>query len=137
MGASNSKQAHLPVMPDEVMQAWLTDRAGVYVDGTFGRGGHSNLLLEQLEGQGRLHVFDRDREAIATAEKLASSWPQMQVHHAPFSAMALRLEACGDAGRVNGILLDLGVSSPQLDDPSRGFGFKDNGPLDMRMNTQI
>jgi 16S rRNA (cytosine1402-N4)-methyltransferase len=107
---------------------------GVYVDGTFGRGGHSRLLLEQLGAQGRLVVVDKDPLAIAAANELAKQDGRVTVCHASFADLKSQLEDLELAGRVTGILLDLGVSSPQLDDASRGFSFRADGPLDMRMD---
>lgn len=126
--------SHLPVMPEEVLSAWLTDPDGVYVDGTFGRGGHSKQLLEKLTKDGRLYAFDRDLSAIDVATGLAGQHEQLRPIHQPFSMIANFIEREGLLGEVNGVLLDLGVSSPQLDDASRGFSFMRDGPLDMRMN---
>ena len=125
---------HLSVMPDEVLAAWFTQPSGIYVDGTFGRGGHSRQLLERLETGGQLYAFDRDVEAIGVAGELAREYPQLQPVHQPFSQISSFIEGEGLLGEVDGLLLDLGVSSPQLDDASRGFSFLRNGPLDMRMN---
>ena len=123
---------HLPVLSREAPEALVARPDGLYVDGTFGRGGHSRLILERLAQQGRLIAFDRDPEAVAAAAAIKD--PRFQIVHAPFSAMKERL---GDLGirQVDGIFLDIGVSSPQIDDPSRGFSFRFEGPLDMRMDT--
>ena len=123
---------HLPVLSREAPEALVARPDGLYVDGTFGRGGHSRLILERLAPQGRLIAFDRDPEAVAAAAAIKD--PRFQIVHAPFSAMKERL---GDLGirQVDGIFLDIGVSSPQIDDPSRGFSFRFEGPLDMRMDT--
>jgi len=107
---------------------------GIWVDGTFGRGGHSRALLERLSGSARLIVFDKDPLAIAAARRLADADSRVTVLHAPFSAMQQELEALG-VTQVNGVLLDIGVSSPQIDDGARGFSFMREGPLDMRMDT--
>ena len=124
---------HLPVLSREAPEALVARPDGLYVDGTFGRGGHSRLILERLAPQGRLIAFDRDPEAVAAAAAIKD--PRFQIVHAPFSAMKERL---GDLGirQVDGIFLDIGVSSPQIDDPSRGFSFRFEGPLDMRMDRQ-
>ncbi|MBK6660820.1 MAG: 16S rRNA (cytosine(1402)-N(4))-methyltransferase RsmH [Proteobacteria bacterium] len=102
---------------------------GTYIDATFGRGGHSRALLERLGPHGRLIVFDRDPEAIACARELAAGDARVSVVHAAFSSLA----ECG-ARDVDGVLFDLGISSPQVDDASRGFSFRQDGPLDMRMD---
>jgi 16S rRNA (cytosine1402-N4)-methyltransferase len=105
---------------------------GVYVDGTFGRGGHSRLILERLGPRGRLIAFDKDPQAIATANTIADA--RFEIVHDSFATMAEALEARG-VSQVDGILLDLGISSPQVDDAARGFSFRFDGPLDMRMDT--
>ena len=109
-------------------------RDGIWVDGTFGRGGHSRALLAQLSSRARLVVFDRDPQAIAEAERLAAEDARVTVVHAPFAAMQRELSSRGIA-EVDGVLLDVGVSSPQIDDAERGFSFMRDGPLDMRMDT--
>ena len=114
----------------------MTGADGIYVDGTFGRGGHARAVLEKLSAGGRLIALDRDASAVASAaedEKLAAD-PRFRVVHTAFSAMTATLAALGIA-QVSGVLLDLGVSSPQIDDPTRGFSFRFDGPLDMRMDT--
>ncbi len=123
---------HKTVLLHEAVDALLTDRAGVYVDGTFGRGGHSRLILSTLTEQGRLIGIDKDPAAIATGDELAELDNRFAIHHGSFTD----LRAVNDEQPVDGILLDLGVSSPQLDDPQRGFSFMNDGPLDMRMNHQ-
>lgn len=107
---------------------------GIYVDCTFGRGGHSAAILAKLGGRGVLHAFDQDPEASAAASALRAQHPILQFHPANFSTLAATCAALSIDGRVNGVLFDLGVSSPQLDNASRGFSFKNDGPLDMRMN---
>jgi 16S rRNA (cytosine1402-N4)-methyltransferase len=109
-------------------------RSGVFVDGTFGRGGHSRLLLTQLNADARLLVFDKDPEAIAAARQLQCQDPRVTVIHAGFATLADQLERLG-IDSVDGVMLDLGVSSPQIDDAARGFSFMRDGPLDMRMDT--
>ncbi|MCP5199396.1 MAG: 16S rRNA (cytosine(1402)-N(4))-methyltransferase RsmH [Gammaproteobacteria bacterium] len=124
--------AHVPVLLDEVLSHMITDRGGAYVDATFGRGGHARALLAGLAADARLRVIDRDPEAIACARELAAHDPRVEVVAGPFSALGTQ---CADLrGRLAGVLLDIGVSSPQLDDAARGFSFRHEGPLDMRMD---
>jgi len=132
--ASAGALQHTTVLLDEAVEAVLTRPDGVYVDGTFGRGGHSRALLARLAPGGRLIAFDKDPEAIAVGQALAAADARFTIVHDSFSAMAEALAARGVA-RVDGVLLDLGVSSPQIDDPSRGFSFRFDAPLDMRMDT--
>ncbi|WP_114418549.1 16S rRNA (cytosine(1402)-N(4))-methyltransferase RsmH [Marinospirillum perlucidum] len=126
---------HLTVLLQEAVAAWHQDPGGVYVDGTFGRGGHSRLLLQHLNEQGRLLGIDKDPRALQVGHQLAAEDSRFSIHHASFADLPSCLEEAGIRGGVQGILLDLGVSSPQLDDPERGFSFMQDGPLDMRMNT--
>ncbi|PWF44318.1 16S rRNA (cytosine(1402)-N(4))-methyltransferase RsmH [Massilia glaciei] len=126
---------HRTVLLDEAVDALAIagPRAGgVYVDGTFGRGGHSRLILSRLGPQGRLIGFDKDLQAIATAEQVGDA--RFEIVHDSFASMSGALGARG-IERVDGILLDLGISSPQVDDAARGFSFRNDGPLDMRMDT--
>jgi 16S rRNA (cytosine1402-N4)-methyltransferase len=130
---------HRTVLLDEAVDALALEgarAAGTYVDGTFGRGGHSRLILSKLAPQGRLIAFDKDPQAIATAEQLIEQTrdPRFEIVHDSFATMREALAARG-IGQVDGILLDLGISSPQVDDASRGFSFRNDGPLDMRMDT--
>ncbi len=125
---------HVPVLKDEVLQFLAIRPDGFYVDGTFGRGGHSRAILEQLGPCGRLLALDRDPDAVAVARELQAADPRFQIVHSAYSALGEVLAAQDAAGRVDGILLDVGVSSPQLEDPARGFGFRVSGPLDMRMD---
>lgn len=122
---------HRTVLLDEAVDALVTRPDGVYVDGTFGRGGHSRAVLARLGDEGRLIAFDKDPRAIETAESIEDA--RFEIVHDSFAAMKGALDARG-IGRVSGVLLDLGVSSPQVDDPARGFSFRANGPLDMRMD---
>ena len=122
---------HRTVLLDEAVDALITRVDGVYVDGTFGRGGHSRAVLARLGQAGRLIAFDKDPQAIATAHTIAD--PRFEIVHESFASLAPALAARG-VERVAGVLLDLGVSSPQLDDPTRGFSFRADGPLDMRMD---
>ncbi len=124
--------AHRPVLADEAPREVLSRPDGIYVDATFGRGGHSRRLLKLLGAGARLFAFDRDEEAVAAARAIDDA--RFSIIHAPFSEMAARLAERGVA-RVDGILMDIGVSSPQIDDPQRGFSFRFDGPLDMRMDT--
>lgn len=126
---------HRTVLLDEAVDALQLDgeRAnGLYIDGTFGRGGHSRLILSRLGAQGRLLAFDKDPQAIATAEQITD--PRFQIVHDSFATMASAL-AERSMPKVDGVLLDLGISSPQVDDAARGFSFRNDGPLDMRMDT--
>jgi 16S rRNA (cytosine1402-N4)-methyltransferase len=125
---------HVPVLKDEVLQFLAVRPDGLYVDGTFGRGGHSRAILGQLGPAGRLLAIDRDPDAVAVARDLQAEDPRFQIVHSAYSALGDVLAAQGFTGRVDGILLDVGVSSPQLEDPARGFAFRATGPLDMRMD---
>lgn len=129
-----NEYGHTPVLVEEVVNGLKLRPDGFYVDGTFGRGGHSRAILARLGGDGRLLVFDRDPEAVARARHLAEQEPRLDCVHAGFSSMRRELEARGRCGEVDGVLLDLGVSSPQLDDSRRGFSFSREGELDMRMD---
>lgn len=125
--------SHQTVLLEEAVGALVTRPEGVYVDGTFGRGGHSRLILERLGVEGRLLVVDKDPEAIREAECLASEDARVITQRGSFAGLPDHLRG-QDWEQVDGILLDLGVSSPQLDDPARGFSFMREGPLDMRMD---
>ncbi len=126
---------HRSVLLDQAVELLLTDSNGCYLDGTFGRGGHSRLILERLGEDGRLLGIDKDPEAVRFGEALAAEDGRFVVSHGSFADMELAAATQGwDAGQVRGVLLDLGVSSPQLDDPARGFSFMSDGPLDMRMD---
>lgn len=130
----NAEHKHISVLLDEAVQALGVQAGGCYVDGTFGRGGHSRLILQQLGAEGNLLGFDKDPEAIAAGEALAQEDGRFSIVQRSFAQMRDELEQRDLAGKVDGVLLDLGVSSPQLDDASRGFSFSHDGPLDMRMN---
>jgi 16S rRNA (cytosine1402-N4)-methyltransferase len=125
---------HQTVLLAEAVQALVTRDGGCYVDGTFGRGGHARAVLARLDGRGRLIAFDRDPEAVAAAAALCAADARLSIVHASFGAMREALAARGIAC-VDGVLLDLGVSSPQIDTPGRGFSFRHDAPLDMRMDT--
>ncbi len=126
---------HLSVMLEEALHHLSTKGDGVYIDGTFGRGGHSQRILKALGKNGRLIAFDRDETAIncERAQKLSQD-SRFKLVHAPFSEMEKVVTNLNLNGKINGILLDLGVSSPQLDDETRGFSFMNDGALDMRMD---
>ena len=126
---------HRTVLLDEAVDALNLEGArttGTYIDGTFGRGGHSRLILSRLGDGGRLFAFDKDPQAIATAQQVSD--PRFAIVHDSFATMQDALAARG-IQQVDGILLDLGISSPQVDDAARGFSFRQDGPLDMRMDT--
>ncbi len=127
---------HTTVLLNEAVDALVTDEHGTYVDGTYGRGGHSRALLGRLGGRGRVIALDRDLDAIqaATSGDTRVIDPRFSIHHTAFARMAEVLAAQG-VDRVHGVLLDIGVSSPQIDNPERGFSFRFDGPLDMRMDT--
>ena len=125
---------HQTVLLNEAVDALSIRSDGIYVDGTFGRGGHSKKILMNLGPTGRLIVFDKDPQAIEVAMKLASEDARVSVVHNGFSSLSTALNGLGIA-KVDGILLDLGISSPQIDDGSRGFSFRFDAPLDMRMDT--
>ncbi len=124
---------HTAVLLAEAVDALVTAPDGIYVDGTFGRGGHARAVLARLAPAGRLIAFDKDPQAIDAAAALAGD-PRFAICHASFADMRAELEALG-IRRVDGVLLDLGVSSPQIDTPERGFSFRFDAPLDMRMDT--
>ncbi len=125
---------HIAVLLDEAVEALAVRADGCYMDGTFGRGGHSRLILERLGPDGRLLGFDKDPLAIATGNALAAEDGRFVVVQRSFADLGEEAVARGLVGKVDGLLLDLGVSSPQLDDAERGFSFLNDGPLDMRMN---
>jgi 16S rRNA (cytosine1402-N4)-methyltransferase len=130
----NSGFTHITVLLDEAVEALAVRADGCYMDGTFGRGGHSRLILQHLGPDGRLLGFDKDPQAIATGQSLAAEDGRFVIVQRSFAELGAEAQARGIAGKVSGILLDLGVSSPQLDDPERGFSFMNDGPLDMRMD---
>ena len=125
---------HLPVLPTETLAALNLHPNGIYVDGTFGRGGHTAAILKGLGPHGRLLALDRDPDAARWAAQQFGDDPRFTFIQTPFRRLATVLKEQGCLGQVNGILLDLGVSSPQLDDAERGFSFRRHGPLDMRMD---
>ncbi|HEU4626022.1 MAG TPA: 16S rRNA (cytosine(1402)-N(4))-methyltransferase RsmH [Steroidobacteraceae bacterium] len=131
---------HTPVLVEETLSALAPVAGGYYVDATFGRGGHTARLLAALGGEGRVLAIDRDAQAIAAGRKRFADEMRLTLVHAAFADLAAIVSAHAPQDehgqpRVNGVLFDLGVSSPQLDDPARGFSFRADGPLDMRMDT--
>ena len=132
-----SLDEHKPVLVDAVLAALAVRPDGCYVDATFGRGGHSARILAVLGPQGRLVAIDRDREAIAAGRARFASEPRLALVHGAFGELAALLRAAQPQCRVyDGILIDCGVSSPQLDNAARGFSFQQDGPLDMRMDAE-
>lgn len=131
---TNSGFTHITVLLEEAVEALAVRADGCYLDGTFGRGGHSRLILQNLGPEGRLLGFDKDPQAIATGQTLAAEDGRFVIVQRSFAELGAEAQERGLAGKVSGILLDLGVSSPQLDDPERGFSFMNDGPLDMRMD---
>jgi 16S rRNA (cytosine1402-N4)-methyltransferase len=125
---------HEPVLVDEALAALAVEAGGFYVDATFGRGGHTARILEAVGGEGRVLGIDRDREAIAAGRERFADEMRLALVHAPFSEIARIVPAHAQARSCLGVLFDLGVSSPQLDAPERGFSFRADGPLDMRMD---
>ena len=130
----NDEQQHKPVLLDEVLEALSTVDDGIYIDCTFGRGGHSRAMLKFLGHQGRIIAIDRDPQAIQEGKALASEDKRFTIEKGAFSILEEVVDRLGVTGKVNGILFDLGVSSPQLNDAERGFSFMRDGPLDMRMD---
>ena len=123
---------HVSVLLHESIDGLAIKPDGIYIDGTFGRGGHSRQILSRLGENGRLYSIDRDPQAIAEAKTITD--PRFNIIHGPFSGLKGYVEELGLVGQIDGVLLDLGVSSPQLDDADRGFSFMKDGPLDMRMD---
>lgn len=130
-----SDYEHQPVLLDEVLEALNIQEMGCYVDATFGRGGHSRAILDRLSEKGRVIALDQDPQAIAYGKQAFASDPRIEFEHCNFSQVKPVITAHQKANGINGILMDLGVSSPQLDDADRGFSFLRDGPLDMRMNS--
>jgi 16S rRNA (cytosine1402-N4)-methyltransferase len=124
----------VPVLLDEVLRFLAIRPGGIYVDATFGRGGHSRAILAELGPAGRLRGMDRDPDAVAAGCALALADSRFSIDHERYSRLRAVLERRGEFGAVDGVLLDIGISSPQVDDPRRGFSFRLDGPLDMRMD---
>ena len=131
-----SSNAHVPVLLGPVLDGLDIKKDGIYVDGTFGRGGHSSAILQRLGSEGRLIAMDRDPQAIAAADEALTRDPRFELLRSDFEKLGERIEEKGLAGQIDGLLLDLGVSSPQLDEAGRGFSFLRDGPLDMRMDPE-
>lgn len=127
-------QPHLPVLLNEAVTALAIQPDGFYIDATFGRGGHSRAILQQLSDQGHLLGLDRDPQAIEMGQQLAQQDSRFTIQHAAFSHLSEVVHARLWQQQISGILMDIGVSSPQLDDAQRGFSFSQDGPLDMRMD---
>jgi 16S rRNA (cytosine1402-N4)-methyltransferase len=125
---------HMPVLVEESLAALALQADGYYVDATFGRGGHTARILEALGGEGRLLALDRDAAAIAAGRARFANEVRLTLVHAPFAELASLVPQHSHGRPCRGVLFDLGVSSPQLDDPARGFSFRADGPLDMRMD---
>ncbi len=128
--------AHTPVLLDEVLAGLAVKADGRYCDATFGRGGHTAAILQQLGPAGRLCAIDRDPDAIAAGRERFAAEPRLTLVRGSFGRLEERVRAAGCQGELQGVLLDLGVSSPQLDEASRGFSFMQDGPLDMRMDNE-
>ncbi|EIJ44193.1 S-adenosyl-methyltransferase MraW [Beggiatoa alba B18LD] len=126
---------HRSVLLQEAIDALNIQADGIYIDGTFGRGGHSRAILARLSARGRLIALDQDPDAVSVGQALQQSDARFSIEHTPFMDLQKVVEARQLQGKINGILLDLGVSSPQLDTPERGFSFMRDGVLDMRMDT--
>ena len=131
-----SSDAHVPVLLGPVLEGLEIKQDGLYVDGTFGRGGHSSAILKKLNADGRLIAIDRDPQAIASAAPALTKDPRVTLIRSDFAQLAKHIDGKGLTGRVDGLLFDLGVSSPQLDEAARGFSFLRDGPLDMRMDPE-
>lgn len=128
---------HTPVLLAEAVAGLQVQADGIYMDCTFGRGGHSRAILERLGPHGRVLAIDRDPQAVAAGRELAAEDPRLSVEHANFDQLGRVAAEHRVVGQLGGVLLDLGVSSPQLDDVTRGFSFQDDGPLDMRMDPGV
>ncbi|HZF17307.1 MAG TPA: 16S rRNA (cytosine(1402)-N(4))-methyltransferase RsmH [Steroidobacteraceae bacterium] len=128
--------AHAPVLVEEVLAALEVKAEGWYCDATFGRGGHSAAILARLGERGRLIAFDRDAQAVAVGRGRFGEDPRFAIRHAAFASLEAELDVLGVSRGLDGVIFDLGVSSPQLDDAARGFSFMRDGPLDMRMDTR-
>jgi len=128
------KKEHVPVLLDSVLEGLNIQACGCYVDGTFGRGGHSSAILKLLKAQGRLLALDRDPQAIAQIDAALQHDPRFELVQGEFAELKKYAAERKLLGKVDGLLLDLGVSSPQLDEATRGFSFQADGPLDMRMD---
>lgn len=135
-GTPNGIKKHVPVLLDAVLGGLDVQSDGVYIDGTFGRGGHSKAILDRLGATGRLLAIDRDPDALAESEDSFARDPRVELIRSDFAKLDSIAVDRQLVGRVDGVLLDLGVSSPQLDRAERGFSFQNDGPLDMRMDPE-
>jgi len=137
MAAPQQASLHETVLLREAVEHLVVDKSGIYIDATFGRGGHSAAILESLNSDGRLIALDKDPQAVAAAQQRFGNDGRFSILHTSFSDLDTILQQQQLKGKISGILLDLGVSSPQLDQAERGFSFLNDGPLDMRMNPQV
>ncbi|WP_151703861.1 16S rRNA (cytosine(1402)-N(4))-methyltransferase RsmH [Nitrincola alkalilacustris] len=133
----SNQYSHTTVLLEEAVAELIVNRSGFYVDGTFGRGGHARRILAELESDGRLLAIDKDLQALSHAQAVFEGEQRFVIEHGSFARLQEFVQQHGSVGKVDGVLLDLGVSSPQLDDPERGFSFAQDGPLDMRMDTTV
>jgi 16S rRNA (cytosine1402-N4)-methyltransferase len=133
-GSDNTEFKHTPVLLNEILQGLKIRSDGVYIDCTFGRGGHSRAILDQLGEHGRLLAFDKDPDAIAAVDEQLLDDPRFTLMHGSYTRLEETVTTMKLTRKVNGVFMDLGVSSPQLDDASRGFSFLRDGELDMRMD---
>ena len=129
-------ELHCPVLLQEAVAALAVQSEGTYMDATFGRGGHTAAILQQMQANGRVFALDQDPAAVAFGQQTFKDESRLEITQTSFAALTVFAKAKGLMGKVNGLLLDLGVSSPQLDQAARGFSFMHDGPLDMRMDTQ-
>ena len=127
---------HLPVLLEEALEGLLVQPDGIYFDCTFGRGGHATAVLARLGPEGRLFAIDKDPQAVQAGRDRLGQDSRFRIQRGTFAMLGRLAQEYGVSGRISGVLLDLGVSSPQLDDPSRGFSFLKDGPLDMRMDPE-
>lgn len=130
----HKSESHSPVLLHEAIELLVTDTQGLYVDATFGRGGHSRAILSQLTVAGRLFAMDQDASAVAHGQQMQQEDSRFSIHKHNFGRLQELMSTLQIAGNIDGLLLDLGVSSPQLDSSERGFSFQKDGPLDMRMD---
>lgn len=135
MNTNHEKAAHDAVLLDEAVEALVINPDGIYIDCTFGRGGHSRAVLSMLSDKGRLMAFDKDPQAIKEGQALEQEDSRFEIIHESFSLLEQKVSDKELVGDIDGIMMDLGVSSPQLDQAERGFSFMQDGPLDMRMDT--
>lgn len=135
MTSSDKETAHDAVLLDEAVEALVINPDGIYIDCTFGRGGHSRAVLSMLSDKGRLLAFDKDPQAILVGKSLEQEDSRFEIIHESFSLLEQKVSEKSLVGEIDGIMMDLGVSSPQLDQAERGFSFMQDGPLDMRMDT--